>query len=74
MFLRYSARHSCFQGQPVADSIADKIEMTTTYGKFKRLQNADDVVLNTRVIRMNANAWSSDCCPTSESGFPFKYL
>ncbi|GJW63142.1 retrovirus-related pol polyprotein from transposon TNT 1-94 [Tanacetum coccineum] len=25
-----------FQGQPVADSIADKIETTTTYGKFKR--------------------------------------
>ncbi|GJW19577.1 hypothetical protein Tco_0027013 [Tanacetum coccineum] len=27
---------SGFQGQPVADSIADKIETTTTYGKFKR--------------------------------------
>ncbi|GJT65643.1 hypothetical protein Tco_1017123 [Tanacetum coccineum] len=28
--------NKCFQGQPVADSIADKIETTTTYGKFKR--------------------------------------
>ncbi|GKA80459.1 hypothetical protein Tco_0787151 [Tanacetum coccineum] len=32
-----------FQGQPVADSIADKIETTTTYGKFKSTSEAHQV-------------------------------
>ncbi|GJY84790.1 hypothetical protein Tco_0498816 [Tanacetum coccineum] len=60
---RFSDCQLSFQGQPVADSIADKIETTTTYGKFKRFsgQHVADSMLtkiendNNIGIRMNCS-------------------
>ncbi|GJR29972.1 hypothetical protein Tco_1106204 [Tanacetum coccineum] len=73
--------HRCFQGQHVVDSIADKIETTTTYGKFKstseahqvntpqRLQDKETSAVSFTMMSEDSSAAGTDDEPNAAAAF-----